>query len=445
MVPVKPIVAVAMLLVLSTPVSASPARHTAVPAWPTTAHTLPLHHNGMTLTTTISGPVAHPGDHEVQTSVVTNTGYLPITEARVTTDLASDCVRTIPWLPPHSSRTVTCSGTAGDADQTITAAVRGTLVFGRVVSAQSSTTVRVIHPAIEVHASAAPETTVPGQRIDYTVGVTNGGDTTVSGLALVAAAATGCEGPLAPLSAGEATTVRCSVTAGQQGDSVTFAAAGHDELGETVGASASAEFTVVHPSLDLVVTGPDRPVAPGGTATVTVRLRNTSTIAIADIRVTGTPAACERTVGTLDAGADAVYTCLVTVTGPTTIALTVLGLPVIGGTVVTTSGYQVTQTTTLRLAAAPPPPTTTTRPPPPPPTTTPPRVVPTTPPARSAVVPPPPPPTTTPPPPPVHKAALDEKAGPLHSPATTAAVIAVLGVLVMTVSVGALGAASRPK
>jgi hypothetical protein len=235
------------------------------------------------------------------------------------------------------------------------------------------------------------------------------------------------------------------VTAGQQGDSVTFAAAGHDELGETVGASASAEFTVVHPSLDLVVTGPDRPVAPGGTATVTVRLRNTSTIAIADIRVTGTPAACERTVGTLDAGADAVYTCLVTVTGPTTIALTVLGLPVIGGTVVTTSGYQVTQTTTLRLAAAPPPPTTTTRPPPPPPTTTPPRVVPTTPPARSAVVPPPPPPTTTPPPPPVHKAALDEKAGPLHSPATTAAVIAVLGVLVMTVSVGALGAASRPK
>jgi uncharacterized repeat protein (TIGR01451 family) len=310
-----------------------------------------------------------------------------------------------------------------------------------VVSAQSTTTLRVINPAIEVHASVVPSTTVPGQQVTYAVNVTNDGDTTISDLALVVDDAPDCAGPLAALAAGVSTTVRCSATAGQQNGGATFAVSGRDELGDTVDAQTSARFTVVHPSLELTVTGPDRPVAPGGTATVTVRLRNTSQVAIAGIEVTGEPTACRHTVGQLAPGADAVYTCLVRVDGRTTVALTVVGSPVVGGTVVTSAGTEVQKTFTLRLV--PVVPATTPPPPPPPPTTTKP-VVPTIPVQAAPVV---PPTTVAPPPPPAPRPrkVRDEAAvNPLHSPTTTAAVIAVLGVLVMTVSVGALGAASRP-
>lgn len=442
MVSVKPIVAVAMLLVLSAPVPSTPAPAAGGTAQLASVTSLPLYHAEIAVRTTISNPVAHPGDREVQTAVVTNTGAVPIAGIRLRMDLKSTCVRDIPWLVPHSSRTATCVGTAGDNNRTVTASVRGKVLFGRVVSAQSTTTLRVINPAIEVHASVVPSTTVPGQQVTYAVDVTNDGDTTISDLALTADDAPGCAGPLDALAAGASTTSRCSATADQQNGGATFVVSGRDELGDAVDAQTSARFTVVHPSLELTVTGPDRPVAPGGTATVTVRLRNTSQVAIADIEVSGQPAACRHTVGQLAPGADAVYTCLVRVDGRTSVSLTVVGSPVVGGTVLTSTGTEVQRTFTLQLVPVVPP----TTPPPPPPPTTPKPVVPTPPLQAAPVVPPPPTTTTTPPPPPPHPKKVRDEAqvNPLHSPTTTAAVIAVLGVLVMTVSVGALGAAARP-
>jgi hypothetical protein len=439
---VKPIVAVALLLVLSAPFSASPTQDTDHPVQVANTTAFPLHRAGISVHTTLSRPVAHAGDAEVQTAVVSNTGVVPLAAVRLRMDLESGCVRNIPWLLPRSSVTVTCAGTAGNESRTITAAVRGKFVFGRVVSAESTATLRIIAPAIAVHASVTPTTTVPGQHVNYAVTVTNDGDTAISGLALTADGAAGCTGPLAALGPGASTTARCTVTSAQQDGTATFTASGKDELGGGVHASDSARYDVVHPTLVLTVTGPDRPVAPGATATVTVRLRNTSQVTIADIRVTGVPAACEHTVGQLVPGADAVYTCLVHVEGPTTVHLTVFGLPVIGGTVVTTTGYEVSQTVTLRLVAVAP--QATPLPPPPAPTTT---VVTPAAPVRSApAVPPPPVPTTTPPPPAPRprKVVLDSTTGPLKSPGRTAAIIAVLGVLVMTVSVGAIGAATRP-
>ncbi|WP_143266190.1 hypothetical protein [Amycolatopsis sp. KNN50.9b] len=100
--------------------------------------------------------------------------------------------------------------------------------------------------------------------------------------------------------------------------------------------------------------------------------------------------------------------------------------------------------TSAAVAPAPAPLVTPAPPPPPPPTR--PEVAPAAPPAPPPSV---PGPQAAPAPPPPRQPAVvatrRDNTGPLAAPARTAAVIAVLGVLVMTVTVGALSGAVRPR
>jgi hypothetical protein len=124
--------------------------------------------------------------------------------------------------------------------------------------------------------------------------------------------------------------------------------------------------------------------------------------------VTGEPAACERSLPDLAPGAATVHTCRVVVTRPVTLALAVSGIPALPG-LPSTATITVRHASTVAPAPANRLPDSTSAP------------------------------VAPPAPAPRHEVADD---GPLRSPATPA-LIAVLGVLVMTVSLGGLSSATR--
>jgi hypothetical protein len=182
-----------------------------------------------------------------------------------------------------------------------------------------------------------------------------------------------------------------------------------DELGASVTATTTVPYRVVRADLAIEVAIPPGPVAPGDAVTLTVRVRNTGDVPMIDLAVTGEPAGCGRALPDLAPGAATVHTCRIVVDGPMVVALAVSGTPALPGR---PSGATSTVRRTATVALAPGNP-------------------------RPDDVSPVPEPQS--PQPPAH-AVADE--GPLRSPATPA-VIAVLGVLVMTVSLGGLSSATR--
>jgi hypothetical protein len=441
MIPVNSILAVAVLLFVSAP---GPVTTPTAQAPPRSAHPAAVT-AGIAVRATLDPAVAEAGQPVVQSVVATNTGLTPLLDVRVTSDVAGSCLREVPLLLGGATASLSCRGPAS-ASRTATATATGTDVFGGRHTATATDALRVLHPGLAVGASASPAQDVPGEAVGFPVVLHNSGDAPLSGLALTGA---GAACPAAPpsLAAGASATVRCTTTA-RGTASARFTATGHDELGTPVSASATAGYTVLHPALALTVTAPPGDVGYGASVPVTVRVRNTGEVGLTDVRVTGTPAACARTLAALPVGGESQYTCTLTVTGPTTVDLTASAVPAPGGSAVG-AGLAVTGLATLRLTPGAPPTSTTPPPPGRPAPPAPPASSSTAPPPLQAAQPPPPAPPSPGDPAPAapHRRLVPPPAkGPLKTaPATTAAVIGVLGVLVMTVTVGAFTSAARPR
>ncbi len=351
----------------------------------------------LTLETVADRPVTRPGETITQRTVLTNTGGVPLHEVVVTVGLG--CRRAAGVLAPGARVELSCSGAAGG---TLVASATATDAAGGAHAATATAATRVIRPAITVRVDAPGPVVLTGQPVGHLVTVTNSGDAPLSSVRLDGlGCATVVAATLAP---GATTTSGC--TAPPTLAPVTATAL--DELGERVTASSRASYRIVHAELSLDIVVPLGPVAPGDAMTLTIRVRNTGDLALTNIVVTGEPAACRRFVPRLEAGAVAVYTCRVVVTGPMTVTLTVSGEPGLAGPVT------VRRTATVLLA---------------------PRT------EEPVAAPAPAPPAPEPVPPAEPKRELSHQ-GPLRSPVTPA-IIAVLGVLVMTVSLGGLSVAGR--
>ncbi|MGH3625804.1 MAG: hypothetical protein ACRDQ5_29205, partial [Sciscionella sp.] len=212
-------------------------------------------------------------------------------------------------------------------------------------------------------------------------------------------------------------TVRCSTDAGQRGGSGTVTVSGQDELGRRVSDSASTSFTVVRPGLTLDVVRPTVPVRPHGTATLTVRIRNTSPIPLTDVAVSGEPPQCDRDIGRLAPSEPFVYACRVHVDMDFRVSLTASGVPIINGRGIDAL-YSVRGSESVRIAAQAPP--------------KPPEVR-----QQPPVVERPPAPQ-----PPPEDTAAEEKTTPMP---LVAGIIAGLATTVMLVSIGAISRALRAK
>ncbi|MFC4857161.1 hypothetical protein [Actinophytocola glycyrrhizae] len=356
---------------------------------------------GIALHTSVDRPVTHEGEDVTQRSVVTNTGGVPLHDVVVASDLG--CRRVVGPLAPGAHAELVCTGPGG---RTLAASASATDAAGGTHAATATAATRVIRPALTVRVGTPKPVVLIGKPVTHRVTVTNSGDAPVSSVRL---RGLGCDRVVATVLAPAATaTADCTAPPAL----VPVTATAVDELGAPVTARARASYRIVRVGLALEIVVPEHPVAPGGTTTLTIRVRNTGDVAFTNVAVTGEPAACHRFLPRLEPGATAVHTCRVVVTGPATVTLTVTGVPDVSTAVV--GPVPVSSTAEVRLA---------------------PEV------AEAAAAPGTvrPPPAAVPEPEPEHELAQQ---GPLRSPVTPA-VIAVLGVLVMTVSLGGLSTAAR--
>ncbi|MGW0891205.1 hypothetical protein [Saccharopolyspora sp. NPDC002578] len=269
------------------------------------------------------------------------------------------------------------------------------------------------HPSLSLRTEVAPAVARPGDPITQTAVVGNTGDTTLAGV-VVTLDSGPCHEVLGHLRPGATETASCSGTAPAHGR-VSARAVGMSHGGLPVVERATAEIAESPPEPE--PPAPKRPsvaleILPARAGSVPVRVRNTSTVPLLGVEVTGEPPACRRTLGTLEPGRSVTYTCRAA--PGETVRLAVSARSLAG---------EVTAADAL--------------------------VVPPLPPAPPAAEPSPPaerpPPAARPVPPPLDETRVElaDSGGPRESPAQTAGFIAVLGVLVMMVSVGALSSATR--
>ncbi|MEU5849147.1 hypothetical protein [Saccharopolyspora shandongensis] len=261
--------------------------------------------------------------------------------------------------------------------------------------------------ALDVRTSAEPSAARPSDRITQRAVITNTGDIPLTRIEAELGAGP-CRRDVDRLEPGRSAEVSCEGAAPEDGG-LTARVRGMTSDGTQVTAEAAGQVQILQQaqialSIGNIVLTPDTDAA-----LVPVTVHNPSSVLLVDVKVTGQPAACQREIGELALGQSITYTCRV---GPgERVDLTVTGTGVFGGAVADSA--RIVRVTAYAVApTAPPPP--------------------------GAAPFPDVPPAGAPPAP-----ELAESASVRESPARAAGIIAVLGVLVMTVSVGALSSATR--
>jgi hypothetical protein len=286
----------------------------------------------LTVTTRTDRSVAHPGDLVIQTVAVTNAGGAPAREVAVRVGSEPACVRNIGGLVAGATVAVTCDVTADGDDYRTAAKVTGKSLVGDALATEATSAVEVLRPAVRISHSVEPPTVLDGQPVRFRTMVHNTGDTPLSGLALRNTRVGECDrtdiGTLAP---GQETTVDCAVTAGGEGMTNTATVTAADKLDRQVSAAADAGFDVVHPLLAITAVWSAERVARGERVTITVAASNPSKVPFHDVRITGGPAPCHRSVGALAPGQRVEYTCEITVNSDVDTQLTIAGVPVVNG------------------------------------------------------------------------------------------------------------------
>ncbi|RKT89231.1 hypothetical protein SAMN05421805_1355 [Saccharopolyspora antimicrobica] len=259
------------------------------------------------------------------------------------------------------------------------------------------------HAALEVRTSAERSAAHPGDRITQHAVITNTG-----GVALTRIEAELGNGPcrreVDRLEPGRSAEVSCEGPVPEDGG-LTARVSGTTPDGSRVTAEAAGRVEILQQAQIELSIGDIALTEGADAALVPVTVRNPSTVPLVDVVVSGQPAACGREIGELAPGQSITYTCRVG--AGERVDLTVTATAVSGGAVADSA--QLLRATARAVAP----------------------VAPTLPGVDTPEVPPPGVPE------------LAESSGVREAPARAAGIIAVLGVLVMTVSVGALSSATR--
>lgn len=281
---------------------------------------------GLAITTVTDRPAAHVGEAVVQRVEVTNTGGAPASDIAVRIGSSPECAHRVGTLAGGASTTVDCTDAAPEDDYSTTATATGRSLLGDDLSAEATTTVEVLRPAVRINQSATPTTVLSGQTVSFRVEIGNTGDTPLSGLALDGASAPNCDrADLGTLDPTGVTAVECSAVAGDEGFTNTVTITGKDRLDQEVTASAQAAFTVAHPLVSITAVWSADRVAAGSEVTVTVTVTNQSDLRLTGVAVTGEPISCRRGLGTLEPNQVVTYTCPVTVASDMDAQLSVTG------------------------------------------------------------------------------------------------------------------------
>ena len=242
------------------------------------------------------------GDTVTYTVVVTNSGNVTVTGIGLTDTLVAQGAETFD-LAPAGTKTITYTYTvqqkdvdAGKIDNTVTAA--GKDPKGTDVSGTDSATVTTIaaEAALTVEKTAAPASNVKvGDKVTYTVVVTNSGNVTVSDIAMEDTLVTLEEEEFDLAPAGtktityEYTVTQADVNKGSFDNTAT--ATGKNPKGTEVTASDDATVTTIEPNAELTVektANPTSGVKKGDKVTYTVVVTNSGNVTVRNIQLSDT-------------------------------------------------------------------------------------------------------------------------------------------------------------
>jgi uncharacterized repeat protein (TIGR01451 family) len=178
----------------------------------------------------------------------------------------------------------------------------------------------VIKPHISVSKSPDAQTILIGQTANFTIQVTNDGDSTLTNVVVTDALAPGCARTsadipaLASMAAGASATYTCSLANVTASFTNVAVATGTPPVGPNVSASDTAAVTAVapatHPAITIVKNPKSQTVTVGNKATFTITVTNTGDVALTNVTVTDALSPnCNRTIGTLAPGASVSYSC----------------------------------------------------------------------------------------------------------------------------------------
>jgi len=178
----------------------------------------------------------------------------------------------------------------------------------------------VIKPHISISKSPDAQTILIGQTANFTITVTNDGDSTLTNVVVTDALAPGCARTsadipgLASMAPGASITYTCTLANVTASFTNIAIATGTPPLGPPVSAQDTAAVTAVapatHPAITIVKNPKSQTVTRGGTATFTITVTNTGDVALTNVTVSDPLSPnCNRTIGTLAPGASSSYTC----------------------------------------------------------------------------------------------------------------------------------------
>ncbi|TMM32604.1 MAG: DUF11 domain-containing protein [Actinobacteria bacterium] len=274
--------------------------------------------NGGTATWSIQ--VINDGDSNLSNVVVTDA--LAPGCARTSADIAGLALMK-PAPDPSGTITYTCTLANVTASFTNTAVATGTPEVGGDVTAEDTSHVTVINPAISVSKTPHTQTVAFAGTVTFTIAVKNTGDATLTDVHVTDALAPGCartkaEIPqLASMAPGDELSYSCTLANVTANFTNVAVAIGTPPVGGDVSANDSAAVTVgpppppvTHPAISIVKNPKSQTVTSGGTATFTITVTNTGDVALTDVTVTDPLSPnCNRTIGTLAPGASTSYTC----------------------------------------------------------------------------------------------------------------------------------------
>jgi uncharacterized repeat protein (TIGR01451 family) len=178
----------------------------------------------------------------------------------------------------------------------------------------------VIKPHISISKSPDAQTILIGQTANFTITVTNDGDSTLTNVVVTDALAPGCARTsanipgLASMAPGATITYTCTLANVTASFTNIAIATGTPPVGPPVSAQDTAAVTAVapatHPAITIVKNPKSQTVTRGGTATFTITVTNTGDVALTNVVVSDPLSPnCNRTIGTLAPGASTSYTC----------------------------------------------------------------------------------------------------------------------------------------
>jgi uncharacterized repeat protein (TIGR01451 family) len=178
----------------------------------------------------------------------------------------------------------------------------------------------VIKPHISISKSPDAQTILIGQTANFTITVTNDGDSTLTNVVVTDALAPGCARTsadipgLASMAPGASITYTCTLANVTASFTNIAIATGTPPVGPPVSAQDTAAVTAVapatHPAITIVKNPKSQTVTRGGTATFTITVTNTGDVALTNVAVSDPLSPnCNRTIGTLAPGASTSYTC----------------------------------------------------------------------------------------------------------------------------------------